>query len=222
MTGYPNWDVMTDWTRDESEATDRIRQIRHDVEIFLRALRKVAGESQALHKVEGESQLLYTARSGQGCKTREYRQVTVDLTSTPPKNNHYHKWLSSTGAIAMPTTSPQATFSWHYSGCLVYPTPAVSHLQNSPRLNMQFSNLIKLATFLAASGFAVGAPAPGEIMHEARTVTLGSFCTGPGSSGCIPFTRPSLPSGCVNNSPGFINNISFYTINAGFKCTWFK
>ncbi|KAJ7245732.1 hypothetical protein C8J57DRAFT_1524016 [Mycena rebaudengoi] len=105
---------------------------------------------------------------------------------------------------------------------LVYPTPAVSHLRNSPRLNMQFSNFIKLATFLAASGFALGSPAPGEIMHEARTVTLGSFCTGPGSSGCIPFTRPSLPSGCVNNSPGFINNISFYTINAGFKCTWFN
>ncbi|KAJ7831631.1 hypothetical protein B0H13DRAFT_1915367 [Mycena leptocephala] len=31
-----------------------------------------------------------------------------------------------------------------------------------------------------------------------------------------------FPTGCVNNSPEWINNISFYTIDAGYKCTWFN
>ncbi|KAJ7351390.1 hypothetical protein DFH08DRAFT_860389 [Mycena albidolilacea] len=92
---------------------------------------------------------------------------------------------------------------------------------------MQF-NTVKLAVLLAASGFSVAAPGPaaaeaatsGDL--NARVFDFGSFCTGPGAVGCNRFQRPSLPSGCVNNSPEWINNISFYTIDAGFKCTWFN
>ncbi|KAJ7799851.1 hypothetical protein B0H13DRAFT_1932898 [Mycena leptocephala] len=91
---------------------------------------------------------------------------------------------------------------------------------------MQF-NIVKLAVLLAASGFSVAAPGPAAAAEaatssglNARAFDFGSFCTGPGAVSCIDFQRSVLPTGCVNNSPEWINNISFYTIDAGHKCTW--
>ncbi|KAJ7873708.1 hypothetical protein B0H13DRAFT_2058260 [Mycena leptocephala] len=84
---------------------------------------------------------------------------------------------------------------------------------------MQF-NIMKLAVLLTASGFAFAAPAAeagGDVV--ARDIKFGSFCAG---SNCLLFTRPFLPSGCINNSPEWINDITSYTIDAGFKCTWFN
>ncbi|KAF7351824.1 hypothetical protein MVEN_01143500 [Mycena venus] len=94
---------------------------------------------------------------------------------------------------------------------------------------MQF-NIMKLAVLFAASGFSAAAPGPIAAPEaaatsgglNARDFDFGSFCTGPGAVGCIDFERSVLPTGCVNNSPEWINNISFYTIDAGYKCTWFN
>ncbi|KAJ7231638.1 hypothetical protein C8J57DRAFT_1730088 [Mycena rebaudengoi] len=90
---------------------------------------------------------------------------------------------------------------------------------------MQF-HLIQLAALLAASGLVHASPASGSATGSgevtARGFRFGTFCTGPGAVGCHDFQNTNMPTGCFNNAPEFINNISFYTIDAGFKCTWFN